>query len=76
MIEQLTKDFINKIVIEVRKDDNKKVIKNDILEPIFSEFSDKIYPYISILFIMYSINIVLIIIILLLIILRKKSESS
>ena len=76
MIEQLTKDFINKIVIEVRKDDNKKVIKNDILEPIFSEFSDKIYPYISILFIMCSINIVLIIIILLLIILRKKSESN
>ena len=39
---------------------------------IFSEFSDKIYPYISILFLMYSLNLILIIVILFLIIIRKK----
>lgn len=75
MIDQLTKDFLNKIVFEIKKDDNKKTIKNDILEPILSEFSEKIYPYISILFLMYSINLVLIIIILFLIILRTKSSK-
>jgi len=72
MIDKLTKDFIDKIVIEIKKDDNKKTLKEEILNPIFSEFSDKIYPYISILFIMYSLNLVLIIIILFLTILRKK----
>tara|TARA_B100000424_G_C22634592_1_gene351403 strand:+ start:221 stop:454 length:234 start_codon:yes stop_codon:yes gene_type:complete len=74
MIEQLTKDFINKIVIEMKKDDNKKKIKDEILEPVFSEFSDKIYPYISILFLMYSINLILIIVILFLMLLRRKSN--
>lgn len=74
MIEQLTKDFLNKIVIEIKKDDNKKTIKNDILEPILSEFSDTIYPYISILFLMYSINLILIIVILFLILLKKKTN--
>jgi|UniRef100_A0A6C0IXH1 hypothetical protein len=72
MIDKLTKDFIDKIVIEIKKDDNKKTLKEEILNPIFSEFSDKIYPYISILFIMYSLNLVLIIVILFLTILRKK----
>lgn len=72
MIDKLTKDFIDKMVIEVKKNENKDKIKNDILNPIFSEFSDKIYPYISILFLMYSLNLVLIIVILFLIIIRKK----
>jgi len=72
MIDKLTKDFIDKIVIEIKKEDNKDKIKKDILNPIFSEFSDKIYPYISILFLMYSLNLVLIIVILFLIIIRKK----
>jgi hypothetical protein len=72
MIDKLTKDFIDKIVIEIKKDDNKKKLKEEILDPIFSEFSEKIYPYISILFIMYSLNLVLIIVILFLTILRKK----
>ena len=72
MIDKLTKDFIDKIVTEIKKEDNKTKIKQDILNPIFSEFSDKIYPYISILFLMYSLNLILIIVILFLIIIRKK----
>ena len=72
MIDKLTKDFIEKIVLEIKKEDNKTKIKKDILNPIFSEFSDKIYPYISILFLMYSLNLILIIVILFLIIIRKK----
>ena len=73
MIEQLTKDFINKITLEISKDDNKKKIRTQILEPLFMEFSDKIYPYITILFTMYSINLVLILIILFFIVTKKKN---
>ena len=56
MIEQLTKDFIEKIVNEIKRKMIIKKIKEDILNPILNEFSDHIYPYISMLFIMYSLN--------------------
>ena len=72
MIEKLTKDLINKIIFEIKKEDNKKLIKDDILDPILNEFRESIYPYISILFVMYSLNLILIIVILFLIILRRK----
>ena len=61
MIEKLTRDLITKIVYEIRKEDNKKKIKEDIIYPILCEFSERMYPYITILFIMYMINLVLII---------------
>lgn len=73
MIEELTKDFIEKIVIEVKKENNKKKIKEYVLNPILNEFSGHIYPYISMLFIMYSLNLILIIIILFLILLKKSN---
>lgn len=71
MIDKITKDFIEKMVIEVKKDDNKNKIKEEILEPILNEFAEKIYPYINVLFFMYSINLLLIIVILFLIILKR-----
>jgi hypothetical protein len=72
MIDKITKDFIDKMVIEVKKDDNKKKVREEILNPILNEFTEKIYPYINILFMMYSINLILIIIILILTVFRKK----
>lgn len=74
MIEKLTKDFINRIIVEINKPNNKDRIHNEILDPIFSNFADKIYPYVSLLFGMYSLNLVLIIIILVLIILMKRQN--
>ena len=71
MIDKITKDFIEKMVVEVKKEDNKKKIKDEILEPILNEFTEKIYPYINVLFFMYSINLLLIIVILFLIILKR-----
>ena len=50
MIDKITKDFIDKMVIEVKKDDNKKKVREEILNPILNEFTEKIYPYINILF--------------------------
>ena len=72
MIDQLTKDFIHKISIELRKDDNQRIIKSEIMDPLFNEVSIKVNPYISILFGMYCFNLVLIIVILLIIIFKKK----
>lgn len=71
MIDKITRDFIDKMVIEVKKDDNRKKIKEEILNPILDEFTEKIYPYINMLFMMYSINLILIILILILTVFKK-----
>ena len=71
MLEKLTKDFINKIIIELNKQENKDKIEKDIITPVFSNFASRIYPYVSLLFIMYSLNLILIIIILVLIYNKK-----
>ena len=72
MIDKLVKDFIKKAIIEFKKKENKELVENEILNPIFSSFTERIYPYVSLLFIMYSINLLLIIVILILIILYNK----
>ena len=72
MLDKLTKDLINKIISEVNKPDNKEKLENDLINPIFSTFAERIYPYVSLLFIMYSLNLILIIVILILIIIYNK----
>ena len=72
MIDKLVKDFITKAITEFKKKENKELVENEILNPIFSSFTERIYPYVSLLFIMYSINLLLIIVILILIILYNK----
>jgi hypothetical protein len=72
MLDKLTKDFINKIIMEINKRENKEKLKNEVINPIFSNFAERIYPYVSLLFIMYSLNLILIIIILILIIMYNK----
>jgi len=74
MIDQLVKDLIEKAIIEFKKEENKEKLENEILNPIFSSFTEKIYPYVSLLFIMYCINLLLIIVILILIILYNKKN--
>lgn len=75
MIEKITKDFINRIVCEINKIENKEKLENEIIKPIFCTFSERIYPYVSLLFIMYSLNLILIIIILILIIFYNKNNN-
>jgi hypothetical protein len=74
MIEKITKDFISRLVIEINKPENKLKLENEIITPIFSNFADRMYPYISLLFIIYSLNLILIIIILILIICYNKKS--
>jgi hypothetical protein len=71
MMDKLIKDFVKKTAVEIKKQENKDLIENEIVEPVLKKFTDRIYPYVSLLFIMYSINLVLIIIILVLIIIKK-----
>jgi hypothetical protein len=75
MIEKLTKDIINKLVNEFKKKENKERLEREILNPIISNFSEKIFPYVSLLFIMYSLNLILIIIILVLIVIKNKKNN-
>ena len=55
MIEKLTKDLISKMVIEIKKEDNKKQIQENILNPILCQFTDRIYPYITLLFTKFAV---------------------
>ncbi len=68
MIDKLVKDLIKKCIEEIKKEENKLIIEKDLINPILKNFSERIYPYVSLLFIMYSLNLLLIIIILILII--------
>ena len=71
-MDKLIKDFVKKTAVEIKKQENKERIENEILNPIFSSFTERIYPYVSLLFILYCLNLILIIIILILIILYNK----
>ena len=62
MLDKLTKDFISKIVIEINKEENKTKLEQEVINPIFTNFANRIYPYVSLLFIMYSLNLILVII--------------
>jgi hypothetical protein len=75
MIDKIITDFVKKTSIEIKKKKNKDLIEKEIVEPVLKNFSERIYPYVSLLFIMYSINLVLIIIILILIISYNKKSN-
>ena len=68
MLNKIMKDVFKKLIIEINREDNKCIIEKDIFNPIFTSLTQRIYPYVSLLFAMYTVNLVLIIIILILII--------
>ena len=72
MLDKIIKDFMMKSVNELKKTENKELIHKEVLVPMLKNFTDKIFPYVSLLFIMYSLNLILIIIILIFLILHKK----
>lgn len=76
MLNKLTKDFINKLIIEINKEENKIKLEQEIINPILTNFADRIYPYVSLLFIMYSLNLILIIVVLVLIIIYNKKNNN
>jgi len=72
MMDKITKKCIERLINEVNKPDNKLKLENEILAPIFSNVSQKIYPYVSLLLIMYSVILILILVIIILIIIYNK----
>ena len=71
MIDKLTKQLIDKIIIEFKKEENKDKINNELFNPVLKIFTNRIYPYISLLFIIYSLNLIIIIAILIIVIVKK-----
>ena len=71
MIDKLTKQLINKLILEFNKEENKQKINEELFNPVLKIFTNKIYPYISLLFIIYTINLIIIISILVLVIIKK-----
>jgi len=71
MIDKLTKQLISKLILEFNKEENKQKLNEELFNPVLKIFTDKIYPYISLLFIVYSINLIIIISILVLVIIKK-----
>jgi len=74
MINKIIKEFINKLICEINKPENKKIINNEIMIPLLTDFINKLYPYILFIFIIFILNLILIIIILILIILYNKKN--
>ena len=70
------KKTLQKIIEEFNNDDNKQKIYEDIVTPIIDKFTEKIYPYVTLLFIMYSLNLILIIAILLIIIMTRNVKKN
>ena len=56
----LAKDFLDRCVIEFKKDRNQIFIENEIVQPILDKISKKITPYFTIFFIMYILLLILI----------------
>lgn len=74
MVEKITKNLLNKIINEIKKEENQKKIEIEILNPLLIKFSNKIYPYIKIGFLIYIINFIILIIIFILIIYNYKKN--
>ena len=74
MIEKIIKDLFDKFLLEIKKEENQKKLEFDVLNPLLNHYTNKIYPYITLLMILYCINLFLIVVILVLIIMfnRKK----
>ncbi len=67
MIEKIIKDLMEKLLYEIKKEENQTKLEIELLNPILTRYSNKIYPYINLLLFLYCINLLLIIIILILI---------
>jgi len=68
MVEKITKDFLSKILNEIKKEENQQCLEIELLNPVLLKFGKKCYPYIKIILIIFIIHFILIIAILALIV--------
>jgi hypothetical protein len=76
MTEKLTKELLSRIVDEIKKEENQKKIEIDILNPILIKFSNKIYPYVKIVFSIFILNFILVLIIFIMILCKLQFSIS
>lgn len=74
MAEKITKELLNRVIIEMKKEENQEKINTEIINPILIKFSNKIYPYLKIVFSFFILNFLLILIIFILIIYNSKKS--
>lgn len=72
MFNNFIKNTLNQLVEEFNNEENKNILYQEILTPILNKFTERIYPYVTLLFIMYIINLILIIAILFIILYSRK----
>ena len=68
MVENIIKKLIDKLILEIKKEENYQKLEYELVNPLLIHYTRKIYPYIIILIIIYLTNLILIIIILVFII--------
>jgi hypothetical protein len=74
MIEKVLKDFIEKLIFEIKKEENQNKLEDELLNPLFIKYSNKLYPYLNILLYLYCLNLFLIILIIILIIMFNRTK--
>lgn len=71
MLYKITGDLLNKCINELQKQENREKININIIDPIISNISDKIHPYMVTIFCMYILILILVILILIILIINK-----
>lgn len=71
-MNKFIKKTLNKLLEEFNDEENKNKIYEEVITPIIDKFTEKIYPYVTLLFVMYTLNLVLIIAILFIILMTRK----
>lgn len=61
MFEKLTDEIITNIILQLNKKENKIILDNHFIIPLCQNISDRIHPYLLIIFISYIIILILII---------------
>ncbi len=71
MLGKLTSDIVEKLIIEIKKDNNRKKLEDNIVDPLVCYMLDRIYPYIFVTAIIFVL-LLLIVIMILIIVLRNR----
>ena len=71
MLGKLTSDIVEKLVVEFKKEKNRKKLEDNIVDPLVCYMLDRIYPYIFVTAIIFVL-LLLIVVVILVILLRQK----
>ena len=73
MLNKLSVDIINKIIKEVNADENRKIINNNLINPLSNEIISRIFPYLITTFCIYILILIFIILIMIILIQKKNT---